>query len=231
MHRNSRSRHFTEMKYRCLVFDHDDTTVNSTATIHHPCFERFLEKYYPGKHCGLEEYFLKNFSPGFIPMCREEYGMDDGMIEFEGEFWREYVKGRIPEAYAGIREIMERQKREGGFVAVISHSFRENILRDYRANQLPMPDLVFGWEMPPEQRKPSPWPLQEVLKRFSLQPEEVLMIDDLKPGYDMARSCGVPFAAVGWANDIPAIESFMRKHCSLYFKRVSELADYLFETV
>ncbi len=216
------------MKYRCLVFDHDDTTVNSTATIHHPCFERFLEAYYPGRHCSLEKYFIKNFSPGFVAMCREEYGMDDRMIEAEGQFWMDYVRTRIPEAYPGIRTIMERQKSEGGMTAVISHSLRENILRDYRANGLPEPDLIFGWEMPPEKRKPSSWPLLELMSRFSLQQNEILVIDDLKPGFDMAHSCGVPFAAAGWANNIPEIESFMRKHCSLYFKQVSELSDYLF---
>ena len=223
--------HSTDMKYRCLVFDHDDTTVNSTATIHHPCFERFLEEYYPGRQCGLEEYFIKNFSPGFISMCREEYGMDDKMIEIEGQFWRSYVQGKIPKAYDGIREIMEEQKRQGGLIAVISHSYRDNILRDYEANGLPVPDLAFGWEMPPEKRKPALWPLQEVLQRFNLHPEQVLMIDDLKPGYDMARGCGVPFAAAGWANDIPEIESFMRQNCDLYFKQVRELAEYLFKTV
>lgn len=216
------------MRYRCLVFDHDDTTVNSTATIHHPCFERFLSDYYPGKHCSLEEYFIKNFSPGFLPMCRNEYGMDEQMIELEGQYWKEYVKTRIPKAYPGIRELMERQKTEGGLTAVISHSFRENILRDYAANGLPEPDLIFGWEMPADKRKPSPWPLQEVLKRLDLRAKEVLMIDDLKPGYDMARACGVPFAAVGWSNNISVIESFMREHCRLYFKKVSELSDYLF---
>ena len=31
------------MKYKCLVFDHDDTVVNSTATIHHPCFAEYLK--------------------------------------------------------------------------------------------------------------------------------------------------------------------------------------------
>ncbi len=215
------------MKYRCLVFDHDDTTVNSTATIHHPCFEQYLKEYFPGRHCSLEDYFLKNFSPGFIPMCREEYGMDDAMIEQEGEYWRAYVKSRIPEAYGGIREIMEEQKRNGGCIAVISHSYRDNILRDYSANSLPMPDIVFGWEMPPEKRKPSPWPLQEVMRILSLSPDEVLMIDDLKPGFDMAAACRVRFAAVGWANDIPQIEHFMRNNCDLYFKTVAALADYL----
>ncbi len=215
------------MKYRCLVFDHDDTTVNSTATIHQPCFEQFLNEYYPGRHCSLEEYFIKNFSPGFLSMCRDEYGMDDEMIEVEGEYWMNYVRDRIPDAYPGIREIMLKHKQGGGRIAVISHSFRENILRDYASNGLPEPDLIFGWEMPPDRRKPSPWPLQEVLRRLSLTPEEALMIDDLKPGYDMAQACGVPFAAAGWANDIPEIERFMRQNCSLYFKRVSELAAYL----
>ena len=216
------------MKYRCLVFDHDDTTVNSTASIHHPCFESFLEQYYPGRHCTLEEYFLKNFTPGFLPMCREEYGMDDHMIELETEFWKSYVSNRIPEAYPGIREIMQRHKEQGGITAVISHSLRDNILRDYAQNGLPEPDLVFGWEMPADKRKPSPWPLAEILFRFDLRPEEALVIDDLKPGYDMAMACGVPFAAAGWANDIPEIEHFMRENCHLYFKRITELEEYLF---
>lgn len=215
------------MRYRCLIFDHDDTTVNSTATIHHPCFVHFLEEYYPGRFCSLEEYFLKNFDPGFIPMCREEYGMDDRMIEIEGQYWRDYVRSRVPDAYPGIREIMERQKAEGGMTAVISHSFQDNILRDYLANSLPTPDLVFGWEMPAEKRKPNAWPLQEVLRQLDLRPEEALMIDDLKPGYDMAQACGVPFAAAGWSNNIQMIETFMRSNCNLYFKHVSDLADYL----
>ena len=53
------------------------------------------------------------------------------------------------------------------------------------------------------------------------------MIDDLKPGYDMAREAGVDFAAAGWANDIEPIESFMRSNCRYYFKTVPELADFV----
>ena len=54
-------------------------------------------------------------------------------------------------------------------------------------------------------------------------PEELLVVDDLKPGYDMARAAGVPFAAAGWANDIPEIEGFMRKNCDRYFKTVAKV--------
>jgi len=215
------------MKYKCLVFDHDDTVVNSTATIHHPCFVEFLKEYRPGMSCDLEKYFLKNFDPGFMPMCREEYGLSEEELEAEGEYWHRYVKNKTPDVYEGIRKIMQRHREQGGIICVVSHSHVDNILRDYKANSLPEPDLVFGWEQPENQRKPYPWPLEEIMRRFALDRSQLLMIDDLKPGYEMAKSCGVDFAAVGWANDIKEIEDFMRKNSDFYFKKVSELDDFL----
>ena len=215
------------MKYKCLVFDHDDTVVNSTATIHHPCFEAYLREFYPGETMTLEDYFLVNFEPGFIPVCRERYGMTDEQLAHEARYWQDYVKSHVPAAYPGLREIMERQKAEGGLVCVVSHSFDYNIRRDYAANGLPEPDAVYGWERPERERKPHPFPLEDIMRRFALGPRELLMIDDLKPGYDMARAANVDFAAVGWAYDIPRIEDFMRQNCPLYFKRTQDLAAWL----
>lgn len=215
------------MKYKCLVFDHDDTVVNSTATIHYPCFQEYLKIYRPGQSIELEDYFEANFAPGFMPMCVERYGMTEADFDIEVRFWQEYVTQHIPEVYPGMREIMQRHKAEGGIICVVSHSFDRYILRDYEANSLPVPDAVYGWERPVEQRKPYPFPLEDIMARFSLDKSELLMIDDLKPGYDMAKRCGVDFAAVGWANDIKSIERFMRQNCPLYFKTVSELDDYL----
>ena len=215
------------MKYRCLVFDHDDTVVNSTATIHHPCFRAFLKEFYPGRDISLEEYFIRNFTPGFVEMCREEYGMDDTMLEREKEYWLNYVQGHIPSVYPGIETIMRRQKELGGLICVVSHSMRHNILRDFQANGLPEPDLVYGWELPLEHRKPDPWALLQIREIFGLEPGEILVIDDLKPGFDMEVRCGADFAGAGWAYDIPFIEEFMRTNCRLYFKTVPELADFL----
>ena len=215
------------MKYKCLIFDHDDTVVNSTATIHYPCFVKYLQEYRPGMTLSLEEYFLKNFEPGFVEMAKGDFGLSDDELEEEVAYWNRYVQSHIPEAYPGILEIMERQKAEGGLIAVISHSMKDNILRDYRANSLPEPDIIFGWEQPPERRKPNTWPVEQVMKELGLKKEELLMIDDLKPGYDMALRAGIDFAAVGWANDIWQIESFMRANCSRYFKTVEELRNFL----
>ena len=213
-----------KLKYPCLVLDHDDTTVNSTATVHYPCFVEYMEKYFPDVHLTLEEYFRYNFEPGVIDLFTKICGMTWEQMMDEENYWKEYVKHHVPAAYPGIREILEEQKRRGGKICVVSHSFADYIRRDYRLNGLPEPDLIFGWE----QRKPSVYPLEQIMKTFGMKPEELLVVDDLKPGYDMARAAGVPFAAAGWANDIPEIERFMRENCGLYFKKVVEFGNFLY---
>ena len=211
------------MRFQCLVMDHDDTTVNSTAAIHFPSFLAYLAQVRPGLSYTLDDYFRKNFDPGVMALFTGELGFSEEELEGEFRFWQDWVRTRVPKAYPGIREILQRHRDAGGKIAVVSHSMRENIERDYRENGLPEPDLIFGWEQPPEHRKPEAWPLQQIMEAFSLPPEELLMVDDLKPGYDMARRCGVPFAAAGWANDIPEIEQFMRRNCDFYCKTVADL--------
>ena len=215
------------LKYKCLVLDHDDTVVNSTATVHYPSFVEYMKAYHPRVHLTLEEYFRYNFDPGVVPMFTDICGLTEEEMRDEERYWKEYVAHHIPEAYPGIREILQEQRARGGLITVVSHSFSEYILRDYRKNDLPEPDLVFGWEQPLERRKPQPWPLEEIMRRYELAASELLMIDDLKPGFDMAEACGVDFAAVGWSNDIPEIERFMRRNSRLYFKTVAELSTFL----
>ena len=62
-----------------------------------------------------------------------------------------------------------------------------------------------------------------VCEKYNLRPEEILVVDDLKPGYDMARSGGAHFAAAGWAYDVPEIREFMHKNCDYYLSSVEEL--------
>ena len=215
------------MRYRCLILDHDDTVVNSTATIHYPAFLEALKLLRPGVTISLDDYFRENFDPGFIPYC---VGMTDEELERELECWKEYVSKHTAKAYDGMREIIGRQRAEGGIVCVVSHSYDFNIRRDYASNDLPMPDMIFGWEYPPEQRKPGTYALEVISRKYRLKPQEMVMVDDSKPGYDMAKAYGVPFVGAGWATDIPEIRDFMRKNSDVYFTSVEELAEFLFDT-
>ena len=217
------------LRYKCLVLDHDDTVMDSTRFIHHPAFLVFLKERRPGFSVSLEEYFRFNFHPGFLEYCEQVLRLTPAELDREMEVWTDYVATHVPRAFPGMKELMEEQRRRGGSVAVISHSLRENILRDYRENGLPEPSLIFGWELPRKKRKPDPFALDRIMAAMDLEPEELLVVDDLKPGYDMAKQRAVPFAAAGWAYDIPEIRDFMQQNCPLYFETVEGLYRYLFE--
>ncbi len=217
------------MKYKCLVLDHDDTVVSSTKEIHYPAFLEALRIMRPGaKTISSDDYFRYNFDPGFIEFMERDYDFTEEEFKAEEEIWKNYVSTRIPSVYPGMKEIIERQKAEGGYVCVVSHSFNFNILRDYKANSLPEPDMVFGWEVPREERKPSPVSLQKIAQKFGLQPSDILVVDDAKPGYDMARAFGADFAAAGWCHDVPEIRDFMKKNSDIWFGDVDALSKYLF---
>ncbi len=216
------------LKYKCLILDHDDTVMDSTAHVHHPAFLVSLAELRPGHTISLEDYFRMNFHPGFVEYCRRELGFTEAEFDREVEMWKEYVADHIPTAYPGMARIIRRQKELGGLVCVVSHSFDFNIRRDYAANGLPEPDAVYGWELPPERRKPDPWALYQIMERFGLRPEQTLVVDDLKPGYDMAHVARVPFAAACWAYDVPEIRRFMEQNCALAFIDPTDLERYLF---
>ena len=213
------------MKFKCLVLDHDDTVVDSSESIHYPSFIEYLKIYHPDKadRYTFEDYIIKNFHPGIVSLFLDEIGMSEEELAKEEEFWRSYVKNHLPRAYDGIREIIRDFKAAGGIVAVDSHSLTEYIRRDYTHNSLPDPHVIYGWDIPKENRKPSPATVLELMETYGLDPDEVLVVDDLKPGYDMARGAGVKFAAAGWAYNVPEISQFMRENCDYYLEDVCAL--------
>lgn len=219
------------MKYKCLVLDHDDTVVASTESIHYPSFVAYIEEWKPhlvGRY-SFEEFILKNFSPGVLEFFHGELGLTDEELKEEDKYWRDFVATRIPLAYPGISEIIRDFRARGGIVAVASHSYEEYIRRDYAHNSLPTPDIIYGWDLPRENRKPSPYTILDICRRYNLSPSEVLVVDDLKPGYDMARAAGADFAAAGWGYDVPEIREFMKKNCDYYLSSVDELAELIKE--
>jgi phosphoglycolate phosphatase/pyrophosphatase PpaX len=216
------------MKYKCLVLDHDDTIVNSTATVNYPSFMNTLKVLRPEISITLEDFFRYNFEPGFGSLCSEILHFSDKEMYYQTQNWLKYVMVHTPPIFEGIDKILWRFYNEGGHICVVSHSMNENILRDYRENDLPMPDMVFGWDMPPEQRKPSVWAIEQIIERLSLKPADLVMIDDLKPGKIMADNAGINFIGAGWAHSIPEIVSYMKAECKHYCSSVKELENYIF---
>ena len=210
------------LRYTCLILDHDDTAVDSTAGIHYPAHLRMMKKLRPGhKPVSLEQWYLKNFNPGIMEYLLHELGLDELELKEEYKIWHQHTSDQIPHFYPGFIEALKIYREQNGKISVVSHSEKEFIERDYTANNF-MPDVIFGWNYDENKRKPHPWPVLETMKRTGIEASRILVVDDLKPGVLMAGEAGVHIAAAGWAHSIPDIESYMRKNCQVYFKTVAE---------
>lgn len=218
------------MKYKCLVLDHDDTVVQSEATVNYPFFIEFLKKYRPGMTISQHEYINGCFQPGYIEMCRQRFGFSDEELQIEYNGWKEYIRNHVPAVYDGIGDLIRRYKDTGGILCVISQSAQENILRDYRTHFSLEPDDVYGWDLEPEHRKPSPWALQQIMAKYRLSPTEILIADDMKAAVGMARNAGCPIAFAGWGRkEFPLICEEMEKRCDFSFYSTEDFTKFLFD--
>ena len=218
------------LKYPCLVLDHDDTVVQSEATVNYPFFAYILDKFRPGSTVTLEEYVHGCCNVGFADMCRQKYGFTEQELVDEYAGWQEYIKDHIPAPFPGIGQIIRRQKEEGGLVCVVSHSSVTNITRDYQTHFGMLPDDIFGWDYPEHQRKPNPWPLEQIMAKYNLKPQQLLVVDDLKPAWEMASKANVPIAFAAWGReDYPQIVADMTRLCNYTFHSPKDLEKFLFD--
>lgn len=217
------------LKYPCLILDHDDTVVQSETTINYPYFCYILDQFRPGRTITLEEYTLGCFHLGFANMCREKFQFTEQELVDEYLGWKSYIRTHIPAPFPGIERIIRRQKEEGGLLCVVSHSSEENITRDYLTHFDVLPDAIYGWDYPEHQRKPNTFPLEDIMARFRLSPAEILVVDDLKPAWEMCSKADVPIAFAGWSKrDVPQIVSEMESLCNFSFHSTEELYSFLF---
>ncbi len=220
------------LKYPCLVLDHDDTVVQSEKTIGYPFFCYILNQFRPGEKISLADYVTDCHNLGFAEMCRQRWQFTEQELLDEYMGWMEYVKTHIPDAFPGIGRVILRQKEEGGIVCVVSHSSIMNITRDYDVHFGVQPDAIYGWDLPEEKRKPNPYPLEDIMARYHLSPEDLLVVDDMKLAWRMADPLGVKIAFAAWGKvDFPELAEEMRDICDFTFDTTKDLEHFLFDEV
>ena len=218
------------LKYKCLVLDHDDTVVQSEKTLGFPYFKEFLGSIRPGIELTLDEYVKGCHEMPFVDMCRNKWQFTDEELQAEWAGWKEYILTHIPAAYEGIDRIVHRQKENGGLVCVVSLSGAQSITRDYQAHFGTEPDAIYGWDLPKHQQKPNPYPLQDIMTRFELNPEDILVVDDMKLAWRMANPLGVKIAFAAWSkDDFPELAEEMSQLCDFTFGATADLERFLFE--
>ena len=220
------------LKYPCLVLDHDDTVVQSEATVNYPFFVYILDQFRPGTTITLEKYVHGCCHLGFAEMCRKWYGFTEQELIDEYKGWQEYIMTHIPAPFPGIKNIIRRQKENGGMICVVSHSSDRNILRDYQQHFGIKPDAIYSWDLPEHLRKPSTYALNDIMEKYHFTREQILVVDDMKPAYEMASRAGVPIAFAAWGRqDYPEIMKEMKQLCDFSFDTTAQLEHFLFAEV
>jgi phosphoglycolate phosphatase/pyrophosphatase PpaX len=136
----------------------------------------------------------------------------------------------IPAPFPGIGQIIRRQKELGGLICVVSHSSDVNILRDYRTHFGMEPDAIYSWDLPEHLRKPSTYALEDIMQKYGFTRDQLLVVDDMKPAWEMASKAGVPITFAGWGRkDYPEIAAEMKRLCDFSFDTTKELEKFLFE--
>lgn len=224
------------LRYRCLVMDHDDTAVMSTPLIHYPAHIKAMKDLRPGHTpIDLDGWVRKMFHPGFEPYLRDEVGLTPDEMAQNYRVWREVTSSIVPEFFPGILGILAEFKRRGGILVVASHSEVGFVQRDYRAASAAneggvSPDLVFGGNAKAEERKPHPFPVIATLNRFGLARRDLVVVDDLRAGLDMAEAAGVDFVAAGWGHSIPEIRHILQQRSRRYCETVMDFGKFLLGT-
>ena len=148
-------------------------------------------------------------------MALESFVSKGGAIDFKRLL--EHIKEKD-----SIFNVVEKSRQAGLFMErIFVYSLREN--EETKRFIRLFGDA--GRDIPKEMRKPSPGTLFDLMKRYDLKPEEILVVDDLKPGYDMARGAGVDFAAASWAYNVPSIREFMKQNCDFFLETIDDLKE------
>lgn len=219
-------------KFKCLVLDHDDTVVQTEKAIGYPYFRDYIERIRPGKTLTFPEYVRDCNNMVFTDMCRIRWQFTDAELQEEYLGWKAYSRLNVPPICPGMGAVIRRQKELGGIVCVASLSTREIIERDFLHHFGFLPDAIYDNDLPADKRKPKPYALEQIVKQFHLKPDDLLMVDDMKLGWTMAKSVGVPTAFAGWSKaEFPELTEEMRRLCDYSFDSAEELEHFLFDEV
>ena len=175
----------------------------------------------------LQEYYQMTWNPGMREYYTNVLKLTPEEFEQELNDWKRFLSENIPEAFPGMKELLVEFKQRGGKIAVVSRNRKEHILRDFEANGLPVPDLIYGSEHPAEEQKPSPYPIWRIMKKLNVKKEEILVLDDLPLGEKMAEAAGVDFCYADWSHHLPNIEEYMKAKSLQIFKSPAEFAAFL----
>lgn len=182
-----------------LVFDLDGTLIDSAPDII-VAVNRTLQNH--GKRTLHDEVIISHIGEGLKKLIADLFMQDDldpaQIIEIEMEFLRLYESEMFnrTQIFPGVEKFLENYPGPVGIITNKNLSPTTAILRHLGLDRFPWQN-VFGADSL-EERKPSPLPLQTMMKLAGHTPQNTIMIGDGVPDVLSALRAGVPSIAIGF---------------------------------
>ena len=131
----------------------------------------------------------------------------------------------------GRPELLELGKRGAAALSVtLNDEILDFLSTAAHGDARTMLNLVeYASSLPEEKRKPSDYALTTIMEKYGFQPEELLVVDDMKLAYTMAKKRNVPIAFAAWGRQsCPEICREMRTLCDYSFDRPEQLEEFQF---
>ena len=210
-------------RLKCTIFDMDGTLTQTNQLIFES-FNHIAEKYINKRLTPKEIVAL--FGPPEEEAVENMIGSQHIAVAMD-EYYHFYQDrhNELASMYPGIKELLEFVKSQGVLVALFTGKGRrttEITLRQFGIEQY-FDMVVTGDDV--DNFKPSGDGIRKIMQRYSLQPDEVLMIGDAVADITAARECEVPIASVVW--DSYGKEMVMNAKADFLFHSVVELRVWL----
>lgn len=204
----------TKLRYKCLIMDHDETTVTLAKETHYQAYLEAARELLPDhKPISWNEWVRTNHYIGpwvYIENLFKDCGLDDWKTKAKAH-WHKWMKRKVfdPSFIPGVLDVLKEFRARGGLVTVATNAPDKMVMAHYTAGTWAtfFPDFVMGYQDDHKLMKPNPYPLEQIMQKFNLKPEECLMVDDMTTGHKAAKACGVDSACAIWANNLLVDES------------------------
>ena len=185
---------------KVLFIDHDDTVVNSQATIHYPAFVQAIEIMRPNQTIlDFQQYIKLTATIGFERILAEIYHFTPQEIKTEYELWQQINRSIIPPAFANVGQILQRFIANGNYLVVYSANTKANISRDYDHHFKFQPHTIIAHAHDSPYQKPARTPLLLWMHQHQITPLNAIILDDSPMMIETARRCNCTFLAANWS--------------------------------
>ena len=171
---------------RAVLFDWDGTLVNS-AEASYRCYVSLFGSF--GIAFARAD-FERTYSPDWYQTYRA-VGLPESSWEQADACWLEQYGRERAELLPGTREALERLRRSGCKLAIVTAGDRQRVSGELDALALSSIFSALVGAGDTRQRKPHPEPLLLALDRIGVRPEQAAYVGDSPEDIHMARAAGV----------------------------------------